>query len=998
MKQRIVFIGLIGICFLWLFSCVGDSTHITVSEGTNMAVALSPDHSTIAMTLQGALWVLPAKGGDAKRITDGMGDDQEPVWSPDGEYIAFHSYRSGNYHIWVINKDGSGLRQITDGYFDDREPDWSPDGKSIIFSSDRSGNYDIWQVNLESRKLSQLTSDEANDYNPAFSGSGNEIAFVSERSQPGIYILENGDERMVFSSKLRIAAPSWSNDDQKLAFSAYTSRSMLFAPDNTSYMYVADLSTDSIRQISAGDEDIFPFRVNWELDNTIVYTADGKIKRRVIGENAVNSIPFTATFTVNRTPYTQRNYDFDSQQERPVLGIVGPMVSPDGKKVAFSALGHIYIQEVNGELTQLTDGDYVDLYPDWSPDGKKIAYISDRGGKMQIWIQEVKTGECHLLTNQVSEEVTMPSWSPDGKQIAFSTTDYMKRWGRGTLKVADVATGKVRDVISKTLFVPSKASWSSDGNILALMALVPSSTRFREGHNQFLLASIREGTFRYVSPDSTNPLSIRSQNGPVWSPDGTSMAYVKNGVLWVVSVDKAGSIIGEPKQLTEELADNLSWTGDSKNIVYIATDKLKTINVASGQSAEIAVALKWKPKHSIGDYVIHAGKLFNGVDSNYMDDVDIYVSGNRIKKISPHMNHEEKIKIIDASDKVIFPGLFEMHTHLSSSDGEKLGKIWLSYGITSVRETGADPYEANARSESWSGGFRPGPRDFFTGGLNAGNRVYYGFANSVTDTNHLKMELERAKKLNYSLIKAYVRLPNSFQKRFAEGAHDLGIPITSHELYPAVMYNVNDLEHIAGTSRRGYSLILDANFRSYEDVVQLIARSGMNVTPTVNLRSGFYRMAAQYDELLNDARMRKFLTHEHLEVLINRVLKQDSSRTSRSDANFNALLKTVKDISDLGGKITSGTDAPFAPYAASLHTELWLLVQAGLTPFQALQTATIRAAENVGVGKDLGSIEPGKVADLVIVDGDPLHRIQDAMKVEKVIKDGIIYNVGEWTK
>ena len=890
------------------------------------------------------------------------------------------------------------MQQITEGDFDDREPDWSPDGKSIIFSSDRSGNYDIWQIDLNGSKLKQLTSDEANDYNPAFSTDGYQIAFVSERNQPGIYILKNCRERLAVPSKLRLVAPSWSTDDKNLAFVAYTSKSMLFAPGNESYIYIANLATDSIRQISAGNEDLFPFRINWRSDDTIIYTADGKIKKRVIDGDEISSIPFKVTFKLNRTAYKKKQYDFDSHEEKPVLGIVGPMVSPDGKKVAFSALGHIYIQEINGKLSQITNGACVDLYPDWSPDGKKLAYISDRGGKMEIWLQDIKTGESRLLTKEVVEEVTMPSWSPDGKQIAFSTTDYMKRWGHGTLKIADVATGNVKSIITKTLFVPSKASWSSDGQTVALMALVPSSSRFREGHNQFLLASVNDQSFRYVSPDSTSPLGIRSQNGPTWSPDGRNIAYVKDGVLWLVSVSKTGSIIGEPKKLNNELTDNLSWTGDSKNIVFIATDRLKEINIENGKSTEIKVDLKWKQQYSIDDYIIHAGRLFNGVDSTYLEHVDIYVSGNRIKVISPHREHREGIKIVDASDKVVLPGLFEMHTHLSSSDGEKLGKIWLSYGITSVRETGADPYEANERKEAWSGGFRPGPRDFFTGGLNDGNRIYYGYANSVTDTAHLRMELERAKRLQYSLIKTYARFPNSLQKEFEKGAHALGIPIASHELYPAAMYNVDDLEHIAGTSRRGYSFILDANFRSYEDVIQLISLSGMNVTPTLTLRSGFFRMASKYDELLNDARMRKFLTGKELKKLTDQTLQQDSSKTLRSDENYNALLKTVKNIFDLGGKITSGTDAPFAPYGASLHTELWILVQAGLTPFHALQTATINAAESVGVSKDLGSIEPGKLADLIIVDGDPLNRIQDAMKVTKVIKDGIIYNVNEWTK
>jgi len=495
-----------------------------------------------------------------------------------------------------------------------------------------------------------------------------------------------------------------------------------------------------------------------------------------------------------------------------------------------------------------------------------------------------------------------------------------------------------------------------------------------------------------------NPLGTRVQNGPAWSPDGKSMAYIKNGTLWTVPVDEKGQISGSEKQLTQELANNISWTGDSQNIVYMATDRLKKISVADGKTEEIPIKLHWKSHFPKGDYIIHAGKLFNGRDSSYIENVDIHIQGHRIKSIQPHQDHSKRIRVVDASEQVVMPGLFEMHTHQSSNDGVKLGKVWLSYGITSVREPGSDPYEALERKESWQSGSRPGPRLFYTGGLMAGNRVYYGLSNSVTTADHIQMELDRAKKLDYDLVKTYVRMPDSLQKVLTEGAHALGIPVSSHELYPATKYNVDAIEHLAGTSRRGYSLLLDANFRSYGDVVQLIAKSEINITPTACLRTGYQRMAAAYEELLDDPRNTAFLTEDFLQNLKVQASRFDSLRTERGDENYQALLETLKAIVDEGGRITAGTDAPFAPYGSSLHSELWVYVEAGLSPFQALQAATLHAAEAVGVDKDLGSIEPGKLADLVLVDGDPLHRIQDAMKVNRVIKNGSMYSFDDLLK
>jgi len=653
----------------------------------------------------------------------------------------------------------------------------------------------------------------------------------TQRAESGIYILENGTEKLAVPEAMRIAAPSWNADDSKLSYVAFTGKTMLFDDKNTSYIYLANLNDGSTEQISTGDEDLFPFRINWAADNKLIYTADGHIRIRTIGQSSIETIPFEATFTLNRKPYEKKKYDFDNTEDHKALGIASPVVSDDGKKIAFAAKGDIFIQEIDGKLIQLTNDSFVDLEPDWSPDGNTLAYISDRGGIMNVWLHDLKTNQSRLLSKQIIEDTSYPTWSPDGKKIAYYTQNYMKKWGYGILHIADVASGEVK-VANKTVWVPSKPSWSPDGKTVAMMALKAHSTRFREGFNNFMLVSLEKDTAILVSPDSEKPLGMRVQNGPAWSPDGKTMAYTKDGTLWTIPVNMNGEISGKERKLTDELADNLSWTGDSKTIVYIATDKLKQIDVSSGKVKEIAIDLKWKTEIPTEEYIIHAGKVFNGKDSTYQENMDIYVKGHRIKDIKPHQNHKQGTKIIDASGKVVMPGLFEMHTHQSSNVGEKLGKIWLSYGITSVREPGADPYDALERKEAWESGVRPGPRLFFTGGLTDGTRIAYGLANSVTEANHIRMELERAKKLGYSLIKTYVRMPDSIQKVLTEGAHKMGIPLSSHELYPATKYNVDAIEHLSGTSRRGYSMLLDANFRSYQDVVQLVAKSGINITPT----------------------------------------------------------------------------------------------------------------------------------------------------------------------
>ncbi|MBU2945814.1 LpqB family beta-propeller domain-containing protein [Zobellia uliginosa] len=992
--RQISFISLLNILLLVLFSCsdVKENTEIansnsiavTLKEGTNMAVSLSPDKKSLALDLQGTIWVMPTSGGKATPITDELGDCHEPTWSPDGESIAFHSYKDGNYHIWTIKKDGSDLKQITSGLYDDREPDWSPSGETIVFSSDRNGNYDIWEVQLSNKSLKSLTQSIGNDYSPAVSSIDGQIVFVSERVKaPGIYISIKGKENLLTASDKALAAPSWNENDDSVTFTAYDGEN--------SNMYIADVETGEVESLTIESEDIFPFRTNWLNDSTYLYTADGKIKKSILGKDGFQTIDFEATVNLNRNSYARKTYNFDDDEKHTPMGIMGPVVSPDGNSVAFAALGNLYVQVIGGELTQLTDDIFVDIDPDWSPDGQSIVFASDRTGKMNLWMMDLVSKEAKQLTD-IKETTLAPSFSPDGKSIAFYATDARNVWGRGVLSLLDVSSGEIT-AIHDPVFVPSKPSWSPDGRTMALMAIQPASTRYREGMSEILLVSVDGEGYRYVSPDSTRTPGMRSKNGPLWSPNGTKIAYIQDGVLWTVPVDARGEIKGIPKQLTKELAAKPSWAGDSKTIVYLATDHLKKINVETGEDEDIPIELEWKPQLGESTYVIYAGKLFNGKDSTYLENMDILIENHRIKEIVPHQEYTN-MTVIDASDNVVMPGLFEMHTHQHASVGERLGRIWLSNGITSVREPGADPYDALERKEAWSSGTRLGPREFFTGGLTDGGRIYYGLANSVIHGPHMKLEMERAKKLGYDLIKTYVRMPDSIQKEITMAAHDIGIPVSSHEIFPSTKYNVDAVEHIRGTSRRGYSMKQSAMNRTYDDVIQLIAQSGMNITPTIGLQGGFFLMMEKDPRLIKNKQLNALYSSDYVNKLAAAMPGIRAMRPGYG-SNFDNIYKTMKNIINAGGRMTAGTDSPFIPYGTSLHVEMQLFVEAGLSPFQALQTATIKSAEAVGVDKDLGSLEAGKLADLVIVDGDPLNNITDAWNITTVIKNGIEYEIDE---
>lgn len=474
---------------------------------------------------------------------------------------------------------------------------------------------------------------------------------------------------------------------------------------------------------------------------------------------------------------------------------------------------------------------------------------------------------------------------------------------------------------------------------------------------------------------------------PAWSPDGRALAFVEDGRLSVASINEKGEMAGAPRRLNSDLADAPRWSSDSKSLVYLSMDRLKRVYVDTGRTEEIGLQLEWRRESVAGTLVIHAGRMFDGKSADYHRNVDIVVEGNRIKEARPHSESLHRGNWIDAGEKTVIPGLFEMHAHQGISLGEKQGRRWLAFGVTSVREPGTDPYEALESREAWESGRRPGPREFFCGRLFDGNRVYYSIAEGLASDAHLDLALERARRLEYDLIKTYVRLPDAAQKKIAVAAHRMGIPTSSHEIYPAAANGMDGIEHTGATSRRGYSPKLSALGRSYGDVIQILARSQMNYTPTLIL-SGIPLVLAENPDVLKNTQFVALNGEQAARALATLSIAAQNPAFRDSIA---AQGRTVLSVLKSGGRVTTGTDSPLMPYGLALQLELQILVRSGFTPFEALRSATLWSAEALGVGDDLGSIERGKLADMVIVEGDPLQKIEDALKVAVTIKNGRAY-------
>ncbi|MBB6170429.1 Tol biopolymer transport system component/imidazolonepropionase-like amidohydrolase [Nocardiopsis mwathae] len=957
----------------------GDRPEATVTEGTNISATASPDGEWIAFDLYSAIWLAPAGGGTARRLTGPLQDATRPHFAPDSRRLAFQAYAEGNFHIHVLDLDGGEPRRLTDGPHDHREPRFSPDGRTIALAADRGDGYGIWLYDLEAEKLTALTDSDVDEAEPSWSADGRSIVYVQGRESIHATTLDGRSRELVPAAPATtVHAPALAEDGETLAY--------------------VRAHADTVRLVVGGEpvsgtgEDVFLGALTWLAADRILYTADGRIRTRHPGGGAAD-IDFRATVPYRDHRPRPPRRDPDDTGRHPVRGIAGPVLSPDGTQVAFRALGALWVMPVGGRPRAVADDGAFNSDPDWHPDGRSLVYSSDREGAPALWRHHLDDGTDERLTRLEGAQLT-PRWAPDGRRIAYQDED-------GATWILDLDDGSTRQVLP-ALFQPGRPTWSADGATLALAAVRPRSTRFREGTSQILTVDLETGRTRYTEPAPYRSLSTRGDDGPVWSPDGTRMAFVMESVLWIADVDGDGTFTGEARQLTDEVTDAPSWSGDSRTLLYLNNGRLRRIAASGGRARTVPLRLSWKRSRPGGRTVIRAGALWDGTSQRLRRDVDIVIDGNRITEVRARGaggdgGRDGDARIVDATAHTVMPGLVDAHVHWhlrGRAWGARQGPLFLAYGITTVRSPGDPVYQMLETREALDAGKQVGPRYFATGEAVDGSRVYYDFMRPTLDADQLDLEMERAFALDYDLIKTYVRLPVAMQRHAVEKAHAQGVPLTSHYLYPAVELGMDGMEHTGATNRLGYSHTVSTLGRSYADATTLFAASGMPITPTLFTSAAMY---AEDRSLVEDERTRALFPPWEYEALVRKAdaAGGDGAAARRSRAALPGHVAMLLKIHRDGGTVIGGTDAPLDNVAVSLHQNMRAMVRYGFTPYEALTVSTRTAAEWLGVGDDLGTVEAGKLADLAIVDGDPLADIADAAAVRWTVRNGEVHAVDD---
>lgn len=975
----------------------GVKKEIVVHQGTNMSLAVSPDHKTILFDLQGMIYSMPFAGGTAKRITGPLEEMSQPAFSPDGKWVALQSYKGGTFHIWMMHADGTGLKQITSGHGDDREPQFSPDGKTIAFSSDRGmkGSYDIWTVDVASGALKQVTDGPDEEYEPTWFSNGKELAYIAAPYVVGeggrgvakstdvmrVDLASGKSSKLMASKAGKLEAPTLGPND-KLAVVEFLGDSRQFADK-------ALMAVDG-KPVSTTYDDTFPFHAAWLSSTEMLYTANGQIIDADLEAKSQKTIGFTASIDSYRPQYAPKKFSFDDTAVKQVKGIFAPALSPDGKAIAFVALNQLYVMQVGTpKPVALTHDSFYKQGPMWSPDGKQLAYVSDKDGVENVYIMDVASGQEKPLALDANTAQIFPAWSPDAKWMAWQNE-------HGATFLTEVATGK-SEMVAQPTFFPGRASFAPNGKTLLIATVKPYTHRYREGTSAILAVDLATKKTEWFEPAPFESISTRTEDGPIYSPKGDEIAFVMGNQLYTMPVDADGKPSGKAALLSSEITDAPTWSGDGSKLLYLSGGKLRLINRKTKAITPVAMTLTYQQDKPAGDVLFHVGKLWSGKGPDVMKDVDVLVTGNRIAWVAPHgtKTAPEGARVVEAPTSTLMPGLWENHVHPNSDNGiyygDRMGRLWLIYGVTELRDMADQAYRALEERESWNAAAAVGPRLFATGEAVDGERTYYPMMIPTTSEAQLHRQFERAKELDYDFLKLYVRLPYAWVVEGANYAHSqMGVQTAGHYLLPEVALGNDGMSHVSATARTGWAYSRSQTGFSYDDVRSLIADSGAWVTSTLFDQS----MYAEVPTLADDPRYNVAPPWEKARLVGMRdaAMKADQKDSMQRIMREEA---TVRAVIDHKGTIIGGTDSPLDVPATSLLVNLMQQVKYGLQPYQALETVTSTAARAAAVQNDLGTIEQGKLADMILIDGDPVSDINDITQVQCVMKNGRLQSVAE---
>ena len=976
-----------------------------VTEGTQVNLDVSPDGETILFDLLGDLYTVPRAGGRATRLTNGMALDLQPVFSPDGDRILFTSDRSGNENLWIADADGANPRPVTtergDFHFDD--PEWSPDGEYILVRRNEAGSPNAgrtpWLIHVSGGRGMEL-SEDARGIGFRW-GPDQRYVYYRGTEGPGATSLRgNGLPRPAQVMRL----DRNTGDVAPITRAPSGAARPAVSPDGRWMVYVADIDAQSglrLRNLETDADDWLVFPIDREHLNrrtrftftpdgaSVIYTADGTFHEVRIEDGVSRAIPFIASVEQDLGPriFHEMPYQEDSFT---VKNVRYGDLSPDGSTLVLGSLNQLWRMDLpGGEPQPLVPGGNGQYQPTFSPDGESVAFVSwhaTEGG--HVWRVPADGGTPQRLTTHAAY-YTNPAWSSDGSMIAYiredpAATRNRNTNNRGFIEWIPAAGGEVRSVIS----APSD-------NVLTF---ADEDRRITYTDDETLVSVRLDGT------DRREIATVEDGAELIPSPDGRWVAFTVREEVYVAALPPSTEAVaitvrsapGPLQRITRDGGQDLKWTRDGSALTWVFGAVFSRLELSDvfgpgapdegldrlAESYPIRLTAE-KPKPE-GTVALVGATALTMSGEEIIENATIVVTSNRIDAIGPsgEVTVPGNARVIDVAGKTIIPGLIDAHAHIRGMPRDVLVDIApeplvnLAFGVTMARDVNASTDQFHYL-ELIEAGRMLGPRIFMTGPSQTSGAIRI---DSYEDA--------------FAGVKRYVARGSVSTKQYMQPQRRQ----IQWMLQAGDALDINTTAEGGGVMRQvammidGYTAVEHAPtdwVNMYDDFVQMYARSGTMYVPTLVVASPSTYQGELYfyqtTDVHADEKLAHFLTHDALDHK-----SRTSQRFALDEYYFLNGGAGAAAISKAGGLVASGGHGQV--HGLAVHWELWMLEMTGMSPHEALRAATINVATGMGMASDFGSLEVGKVADLVVLDEDPLDDIRNSTSIRYVMKGGELYD------